>query len=72
MYPSDEGEFMLADWLNDLERQGWTWGDCNICDGCGVLISPDKSFSICTGCNSLWMVELAEYLEKDTQEARNV
>jgi len=57
---STEGEFMMADWLAELEKQGWEFIECPACESL-MLVSPDKALSTCTGCGDpMWAVSVYE------------
>jgi hypothetical protein len=55
----DEGEFMMADWLASLEKQGWAVVPCSFC-GDDALLSPDGKLTACAFCDSNWAIAVFE------------
>jgi len=65
----DEGMFMLADWLKELERRGWHWEQCPNC-GEYMIISPDGTVAACAECDpDLWLSKIAEYYPNEGAKA---
>lgn len=66
---SEEGEFMLADWIAKLEQRGWTWAVCPVC-GEGMMVAPQGQVEACGVCDPvLWLSKIARYYPSEGEKA---